>query len=349
MTIALVMLAASAACGKGAGDHELAVPDSGADAGRRPVEASVTRPRPDAARDHRVDARRDVTLIEAAAPDSSAGCVIVGVSYRTNEPNPTNACQTCQPAVAPTAWTSQPDGARCGADGSCFGGVCMACPVTCSNAGTCAVECDEPPAGYSLCCDASTSTCFYSAGTTCPAEAECPSTCTSDAECQSQCPAATAGSVNCCDVATGACFESTVAECPTPVCPTTCTADSQCQGQCPTAPAGSVNCCDTKTGACFQSATSTCPQPQVCPSVCTSNSECEADCPAVYGSVACCYEPTSVCFESALGACPGQCPSACSTDSQCAATCPAAPAGYLNCCDSTTRTCFQSPAATCPE
>jgi hypothetical protein len=87
----------------------------------------------------------------------------------------------------------------------------------------------------------------------------------------------------------------------------------------------------------------------VCPSVCTSNSECEADCPAVYGSVACCYEPTSVCFESALGACPGQCPSACSTDSQCAATCPAAPAGYLNCCDSTTRTCFQSPAATCPE
>jgi hypothetical protein len=56
-----------------------------------------------------------------------AVCAIGAVVYASGYANPTTACQSCQPAVDGTNWSSSPDGTTCGAGGEiCSGGVCGA-------------------------------------------------------------------------------------------------------------------------------------------------------------------------------------------------------------------------------
>lgn len=50
--------------------------------------------------------------------DSTAGCTIGGVQYATDAINPAAACQTCDPLVSTTAWTTKPD--TCSVNGQCY-------------------------------------------------------------------------------------------------------------------------------------------------------------------------------------------------------------------------------------
>lgn len=67
----------------------------------------------------------------------AAGCYIDSTFYRSDDANPFNACQTCQPNISTTNWTvaggapctiSGINGACCAADGQCCGGsLCICC------------------------------------------------------------------------------------------------------------------------------------------------------------------------------------------------------------------------------
>ncbi|MCC7540417.1 MAG: hypothetical protein IT379_29645 [Deltaproteobacteria bacterium] len=84
-------------------------------------------------------------------------CVLDGACYRNGDVNPTNPCEACDPAK-PDEWSSR-DGASCGADAVCCGGVCApsaeaSCSCTgCPGGGTCCrgVLCCAP--GDSCCAD----------------------------------------------------------------------------------------------------------------------------------------------------------------------------------------------------
>jgi hypothetical protein len=54
----------------------------------------------------------------------AGGCYIGGVQYTTNEPNPDNACQSCQPATSTSAWTNVSNGTGCGNGQICASGKC---------------------------------------------------------------------------------------------------------------------------------------------------------------------------------------------------------------------------------
>ncbi len=51
------------------------------------------------------------------------GCYIGGMFYASGAANPSNACQSCQPATSTTAWSNVSDGTSCGSE-ICIGGVC---------------------------------------------------------------------------------------------------------------------------------------------------------------------------------------------------------------------------------
>lgn len=68
-------------------------------------------------------------------------CVIAGACYASGATNPANSCQSCNPSVSTTAWTTSANGATCGSDGlSCTTDICSAgiCTHT-LQAGTCAI------------------------------------------------------------------------------------------------------------------------------------------------------------------------------------------------------------------
>ena len=46
--------------------------------------------------------------------DATPSCTIGGHAYASATPNPTNACQTCQPTVSSTSWSNLGDGTACG-------------------------------------------------------------------------------------------------------------------------------------------------------------------------------------------------------------------------------------------
>lgn len=52
------------------------------------------------------------------------GCLIGGTVSVAGTPNPTNACQTCQPGAAMQSWTNAPDGTSC-TGGGCVSGTCV--------------------------------------------------------------------------------------------------------------------------------------------------------------------------------------------------------------------------------
>jgi hypothetical protein len=53
-----------------------------------------------------------------------SGCVIGGTNYASGQPNPGNACESCQPGVSTTTWTDIADGPSCGAGKVCHTGTC---------------------------------------------------------------------------------------------------------------------------------------------------------------------------------------------------------------------------------
>jgi hypothetical protein len=71
-------------------------------------------------------------LILAAACSKSTPliptqCTIFGVTVASEAPNPANSCQSCQPRVTTSAWSSIPSGASCGAGTAvCVAGACLA-------------------------------------------------------------------------------------------------------------------------------------------------------------------------------------------------------------------------------
>jgi sulfatase modifying factor 1 len=58
-------------------------------------------------------------------------CVIGGMTYAENAPNPSNACQSCQPASGTVGWTSARSGLSCDGSGSCSAGTCVM-PASCA-------------------------------------------------------------------------------------------------------------------------------------------------------------------------------------------------------------------------
>jgi formylglycine-generating enzyme required for sulfatase activity len=78
-----------------------------------------------------------------------SGCYVGGVFYGAGAPNPTNACQSCQPATTTTAFSNVRDGTSCGSTtASCFSGACQAPP-----------SCSAPGAGTTNCGASSQSCC----------------------------------------------------------------------------------------------------------------------------------------------------------------------------------------------
>ncbi len=55
-----------------------------------------------------------------------SGCWIGSKFYAQGAANPSNACQTCQPTVTATSWTSLSDGSSCGSGLVCSGVTCKA-------------------------------------------------------------------------------------------------------------------------------------------------------------------------------------------------------------------------------
>ncbi len=55
-----------------------------------------------------------------------ADCYIGTTLFTESTANPSNACQSCQPATSTSAWTNLADGTSCGTDMVCSGGTCVA-------------------------------------------------------------------------------------------------------------------------------------------------------------------------------------------------------------------------------
>ena len=84
-----------------------------------------------------------------------AACYIGGAFYGAAAANPANACQTCQPTVNATGWTSGANGTACGA-----GEVCSAsgCAAGCFIGGTVYAAAAPDPASPCQACQPATST-----------------------------------------------------------------------------------------------------------------------------------------------------------------------------------------------
>jgi hypothetical protein len=57
------------------------------------------------------------------------GCRIGASFYASEAVDPTNTCQTCQPNVNTTGWTTKADGVSCDDGNVCAGGACLECDV----------------------------------------------------------------------------------------------------------------------------------------------------------------------------------------------------------------------------
>ena len=103
---------------------------------------------PDAGR----DAGRDGGVPDGSVPDSGPvgdggpSCEIGGKTIPAGTVNPANACQECEPAQSPTAWTTFATGTACGTALFCLGGSCV---PACSIGGQ--VEADGAPNPASAC------------------------------------------------------------------------------------------------------------------------------------------------------------------------------------------------------
>jgi hypothetical protein len=64
---------------------------------------------------------------DSGPPPPPTQCTIAGATYASDAPNPSNACQSCQPLATDTAWSNLPFGFPCGSGGAvCVSGSCLA-------------------------------------------------------------------------------------------------------------------------------------------------------------------------------------------------------------------------------
>ena len=102
-----------------------------------------------------------------------SGCEIGGVYYATNAPDPSNACQSCQPGTSTSAWTPVADGTGCASGKVCSVGACTA---GCFVGGSFYAPAAANPANACQSCQPGTSTTAWSNvadGTSCSAGKVC--------------------------------------------------------------------------------------------------------------------------------------------------------------------------------
>jgi len=71
-------------------------------------------------------------------------CLIDGVCYSPNQPNPADPCQLCIPSKTPGAWTAADEGAECGPGSRCHNNQCCNAAKNCSQE---AKECGDDGCG----------------------------------------------------------------------------------------------------------------------------------------------------------------------------------------------------------
>jgi hypothetical protein len=112
---------------------------------------------------------------------AAGSCLVAGACYAANAPSPSNPCQTCQPAVSQTTFSSLPDGTACPSDGvschvnACQGGVCTHTLLAneCLIGGTCEASGAANPLNPCQVCAPAQSTSAWSNepdGTACPSD-----------------------------------------------------------------------------------------------------------------------------------------------------------------------------------
>jgi hypothetical protein len=78
-------------------------------------------------------------------PQLPGTCFVGGLCYNTNDPNPDNPCEHCDPAASATGFSPLPDdtacddGDKCTTDDVCRSGVCAGTPVVCAPLDPCHV------------------------------------------------------------------------------------------------------------------------------------------------------------------------------------------------------------------
>jgi formylglycine-generating enzyme len=66
----------------------------------------------------------------ASGEGGGALCTMGGATYAAGAVKPGDGCQTCQPSVSPTSWSTAVEGTECGTAGICHGGQCVsACEI----------------------------------------------------------------------------------------------------------------------------------------------------------------------------------------------------------------------------
>jgi hypothetical protein len=112
-----------------------------------------------------------------------SGCNIGSSPYSSGAINPSNACQSCQPGVSTTAWTSLANGTTCGSGMICASGTCSG---DCDIAGTIVASGTLNPANACQSCQPSASTSAWSNlanGTNCGTALSCASgSCANDCD-----------------------------------------------------------------------------------------------------------------------------------------------------------------------
>jgi MYXO-CTERM domain-containing protein len=102
-------------------------------------------------------------------PIAAGSCYINGNCIAAGAQSPTNACQTCQPAVSTTSWSNVVDGTLCNGGGpscttaSCLAGTCTqtVLPNACLIAGTCVAGGTQDPLDDCRACQPAQSTSTY--------------------------------------------------------------------------------------------------------------------------------------------------------------------------------------------
>ncbi len=129
--IAMVLVAATAACSAVIGLKDVPIPAGATDGGNTDVaNADVTTDGPIATGVDGTaasDASGDGARADAAMEAEGAGptCAVAGNVYAGGDVNPGSDCQSCQPNLSAVTWTNDTDGTLCGSGGICYAGACV--------------------------------------------------------------------------------------------------------------------------------------------------------------------------------------------------------------------------------
>jgi sulfatase modifying factor 1 len=143
----------------------------------------------DAASDSASDGGTD-SASDDGGSDAGPACVISGTTYSSGAADPANACESCQPGVTASAWSSVTDGTACGTGGICHTGACV---NGCEIGGVYATTNEPDPNDTCQSCQPGTSTSMWSSladGTGCGNGQVC-----AGGQCGTQCDIGDAGVV----------------------------------------------------------------------------------------------------------------------------------------------------------